>query len=86
MKRLGIEHVQVLDTEGQPAVYGDWLHAGEEAPTALLYAHYDVQPVDPLDLWVAPPFEPDIRDGKLYARGVIDDKPASSCTSRPSSR
>jgi acetylornithine deacetylase/succinyl-diaminopimelate desuccinylase-like protein/MFS family permease len=74
MQRLGIEHVQVLDTEGQPAVYGDWLHAGEEAPTALLYAHYDVQPVDPLDLWVAPPFEPDIRDGKLYARGVIDDK------------
>ncbi len=74
MKRLGIEHVQVMDTGGQPAVYGDWLHAGDEAPTALLYAHYDVQPVDPLDLWVAPPFEPDVRDGRLYARGVIDDK------------
>lgn len=74
MQRLGIEHAQVLDTEGQPAVYGDFLHAGEHAPTVLLYAHYDVQPVDPLDLWVAPPFEPDIRDGKLFARGVIDDK------------
>lgn len=74
MQRLGIEHSQVLDTAGQPAVYGDWLHAGEDAPTVLLYAHYDVQPVDPLDLWVAPPFEPDIRDGKLFGRGVIDDK------------
>jgi len=74
MQRIGIEHCQILATEGQPAVYGDWLHAGEGAPTALLYAHYDVQPVDPLDLWVAPPFAPDIREGKLYARGVIDDK------------
>ncbi|MGC9468290.1 MAG: dipeptidase [Anaerolineae bacterium] len=74
MQRLGIEHAQILPTDGQPVVYGDWLHAGEDAPTALLYAHYDVQPVDPLDLWVAPPFEPDIRDGKLFARGVIDDK------------
>ena len=74
MARLGIEHCQVLATDGQPAVYGDWLHAGDDAPTALLYAHYDVQPVDPLDLWVAPPFEPDIREEKLYARGVIDDK------------
>lgn len=74
MKRIGIENARVLETAGQPAVYGDWLHAGEDAPTALLYAHYDVQPVDPLDLWVAPPFEPDIREGKLYARGAIDDK------------
>ncbi len=74
MQRLGIEHCQVMPTEGQPAVYGDWLHAGEQAPTVLLYAHYDVQPVDPLDLWVTPPFTPDIREGKLYARGVIDDK------------
>jgi len=74
MQRLGIEHAEVLDTEGQPAVYGDWLHADKGAPTVLLYAHYDVQPVDPLDLWVAPPFEPDIRDGKLFARGAIDDK------------
>jgi acetylornithine deacetylase/succinyl-diaminopimelate desuccinylase-like protein len=74
MKRIGIENARVLETEGQPAVYGDWLHAGTGVPTLLIYAHYDVQPVDPLELWVSPPFEPDIRDGKLYARGVIDDK------------
>ena len=74
MERLGIENCKIMKTAGQPAVYGDWLHAGDDAPTLLLYAHYDVQPVDPLDLWVAPPFEPDIREGKLYARGVIDDK------------
>ncbi|TFG71340.1 MAG: dipeptidase [Anaerolineales bacterium] len=74
MQRLGIEHVQIMETDGQPAVYGDWLHAGDDAPILLLYAHYDVQPVDPLDLWVSPPFEPEIREGKLYARGAIDDK------------
>lgn len=74
MKHVGVENVRIMPTDGQPAVYGDWLHAGEDAPTALLYAHYDVQPVDPLDLWVTPPFEPVIRDGKLYARGAIDDK------------
>ncbi|MBN1873041.1 MAG: dipeptidase [Anaerolineae bacterium] len=74
MQRIGIEHAQIIETEGQPAVYGDWLHAGESALTVLLYAHYDVQPVDPLELWISPPFEPDIREGKLYARGVIDDK------------
>jgi acetylornithine deacetylase/succinyl-diaminopimelate desuccinylase-like protein len=74
MQRIGLEHCQVLSTDGQPVVYGDWLHAGPEAPTVLIYAHYDVQPVDPLDLWETPPFEPDIREGKLYARGAIDDK------------
>lgn len=74
MKRIGVDHAQILETAGQPAVYGDWLHAGEDAPTALLYAHYDVQPVDPLDLWVTPPFEPNVREGKLYARGAVDDK------------
>ncbi|MDF1513080.1 MAG: dipeptidase [Anaerolineae bacterium] len=74
MQRLGIENCQIMETQGQPAVYGDWLHAGADAPTLLLYAHYDVQPVDPLDLWVSPPFEPEIHDGKLYARGVVDDK------------
>lgn len=74
MQRIGVENARVLETTGQPAVYGDWLHAGPDAPTVLLYAHYDVQPVDPLDLWIAPPFEPDIREGRLYARGAIDDK------------
>jgi acetylornithine deacetylase/succinyl-diaminopimelate desuccinylase-like protein len=73
MQRLGIENCQIMKTAGHPAVYGDWLHS-DDAPTLLLYAHYDVQPVDPLDLWVTPPFEPDIREGKLYARGAVDDK------------
>ena len=73
-ERIGLEHCQILEPEGQPAVYADWLHAGEDAPTVLLYAHYDVQPVDPLDLWDSPPFEPTVREGKLYARGAIDDK------------
>lgn len=74
MERIGLEHCRVIATGGQPVVYGDWLHAGEASPTLLLYAHYDVQPVDPLDLWVTPPFDPDIREGKLYARGAVDDK------------
>jgi len=74
MNRLGIENAQIIETAGQPAVYGDWLHAGDDAPTALLYAHYDVQPVDPVELWDSPPFEPTIRDGKLFVRGAIDDK------------
>ena len=58
---------------GIPIVYADWLHA-EGAPTVLVYGHYDVQPVDPLDLWVRPPFEPRVEDGRIYARGAADDK------------
>jgi acetylornithine deacetylase/succinyl-diaminopimelate desuccinylase-like protein len=73
MTRIGLEHVQVIDTPGHPIVYGDWLHA-EGAPTVLIYGHYDVQPVDPLDLWETPPFEPSVRDGNIYARGAVDDK------------
>jgi acetylornithine deacetylase/succinyl-diaminopimelate desuccinylase-like protein len=73
MARIGLEHVQVIDTPGHPIVYGDWLHA-EGAPTVLIYGHYDVQPVDPLDLWETPPFEPSVRDGNIYARGAVDDK------------
>ena len=73
MTRIGLEHVQVVETAGHPIVYGDWLHA-EGAPTVLLYGHYDVQPVDPLDQWLSPPFEPTVRDGQIYARGACDDK------------
>ncbi|MFC4617484.1 dipeptidase [Camelliibacillus cellulosilyticus] len=73
LKTAGMEHVQVMDTERHPVVYGDWLHA-EDAPTVLIYGHYDVQPVDPIDLWETPPFEPAIRDEKIYARGSSDDK------------
>jgi acetylornithine deacetylase/succinyl-diaminopimelate desuccinylase-like protein len=74
MRDAGLEHVEVLDTDGAPAVYGDWLYAGDAAPTALVYGHHDVQPVDPLDEWRSPPFEPVIVDGECLARGAIDDK------------
>jgi acetylornithine deacetylase/succinyl-diaminopimelate desuccinylase-like protein len=73
LRRIGIEHVEVAETGGHPIVYGDWLHA-EGAPTVLVYCHYDVQPVDPLDLWESPPFEPVVVDGRMLARGASDDK------------
>jgi acetylornithine deacetylase/succinyl-diaminopimelate desuccinylase-like protein len=69
----GLEHAEVSETPGHPVVYADWLHA-PGAPTVIVYAHYDVQPVDPLDLWVRPPFEPRLADGRVYARGAADDK------------
>jgi acetylornithine deacetylase/succinyl-diaminopimelate desuccinylase-like protein len=73
LKRIGMEHARLIETEGHPLVYADWLHAAGK-PTALFYGHYDVQPVDPLDEWLSPPFEPTERDGNLYARGLADDK------------
>src|SRR5690242_4670888 len=73
MRRIGLENVRLIDTAGYPVVYGDWLHA-PGAPTILFYGHYDVQPVDPLNLWTSPPFEATIRDGEIYARGSADDK------------
>ncbi|WP_149094755.1 dipeptidase [Paenibacillus terrae] len=69
----GLENVEIIPTKGHPLVYADYLHAPGK-PTILVYGHYDVQPVDPLHLWETPPFEPSIRDGKLYARGATDDK------------
>ncbi|GAC1537533.1 MAG: dipeptidase [Herpetosiphon sp.] len=69
----GLEHVQLLTGDGPPVVYADWLHAPGK-PTVLIYGHYDVQPVDPLHLWTDPPFEPTIRDDRIYARGATDDK------------
>lgn len=72
---LGFRHAEVLETGGHPVVYADWLdEADPSKPTVLLYGHFDVQPVDPEELWMSPPFEPTIRDGKLYARGASDDK------------
>jgi acetylornithine deacetylase/succinyl-diaminopimelate desuccinylase-like protein len=70
----GLEHVELLETPGAPAAYGDWLHAGPGAPTVLVYGHHDVQPVDPLHEWTQPPFEPVIVDGECRARGAVDDK------------
>ena len=71
--RVGMENIQIIPTAGHPLVYADWLHAPGR-PTVLCYGHYDVQPPDPLELWVTPPFEPAIRNGSLYARGACDDK------------
>jgi len=73
MRRIGLQNVRLIDTPGNPVVYGDWLGA-EGAPTILFYGHYDVQPVDPLELWESPPFEATVRDGEIYARGSADDK------------
>jgi acetylornithine deacetylase/succinyl-diaminopimelate desuccinylase-like protein len=73
LERIGLEHVRVIETSGHPLVYGDWLHAAGK-PTCLAYGHYDVQPPDPLDEWLTPPFEPTERGGNLYARGAVDDK------------
>ena len=74
LSAVGVENVEIMDTGGQPAVYGDWLHAGIEKPTVLIYGHFDVQPVDPLELWDNDPFEPTIKDDKIFARGASDDK------------
>jgi len=73
MQRIGLHSVKLIETPGNPVVYGDWLDA-PGAPTILFYGHYDVQPVDPLELWESPPFEATIRDGEIYARGAADDK------------
>ncbi len=72
-RTIGFENIQLIQTARHPVLYADWLHA-KGKPTVLVYGHYDVQPVDPLHLWETPPFEPTIRDGKIYARGASDDK------------
>jgi acetylornithine deacetylase/succinyl-diaminopimelate desuccinylase-like protein len=73
LKNIGMDHVEIIQTEGHPIIYADWIHQ-KNAPTVLVYGHYDVQPVDPVDLWETPPFEPTIRDEKIFARGATDDK------------
>ena len=73
METAGIEGVCIMPTGGHPVVYGEWLHAPGK-PTILIYGHFDTQPVDPLDLWSNPPFEPTVREGRVYARGASDDK------------
>ncbi|MBX6753406.1 dipeptidase [Thermorudis peleae] len=73
LRHIGVPHVELLPTERNPVVYGEWL-VDPAKPTALLYGHYDVQPPDPLDLWETPPFEPTVRNGRVYARGASDDK------------
>ncbi len=73
LKRIGFEHVEIIRTDGHPLIYADWLRAPGK-PTALCYAHYDVQPADPIDEWLTPPFEPTERNNNIYARGAVDDK------------
>lgn len=73
LERAGLE-ASLLETTGHPVALGEWRGAGPDAPTLLIYGHYDVQPPEPIELWSSPPFEPEIRDGRIYARGSADDK------------
>ncbi|HEX6309065.1 MAG TPA: dipeptidase [Longimicrobiales bacterium] len=73
MREAGLE-VSLHDTPGHPILLGEWRGAGDGAPTVLIYGHYDVQPPEPLELWTTPAFEPQMRDGRIYARGSVDDK------------
>lgn len=73
LTQIGMENVSLIEGGGNPLVYGEWLGAPGK-PTLLLYGHYDVQPPDPLDDWITPPFEPDVRGDNIYARGAADDK------------
>lgn len=69
----GVDKAEIMTTTGHPVVYGEKI-VDPSKPTILVYGHYDVMPVDPLNLWDSPPFEPEVRDGKIFARGAVDDK------------
>lgn len=73
IKDAGIDNIKIYQTEGHPIVYAEWLGAPGK-PTVLIYGHYDVQPADPIELWNTSPFEPVVKDGKIFARGATDDK------------
>ncbi len=73
LSSLGAGTVEIWDTPGHPAVFAEWNDAPGK-PTLLIYGHHDVQPIDPIDEWVSPPFEPTIREGRMWGRGVVDDK------------
>lgn len=73
LREIGLDHVEVSETGGHPIVYADWLRV-DGAPTVIVYGHYDVQPVDPVELWTSPPFEPVIDGDRMLARGAADDK------------
>src|SRR5699024_2012630 len=71
---IGFNHVEIMETDKHPLIFAENNKAGRDAPTVLIYGDYDVQPTDPLEAWESAPFEPEIRDGRLYARGASDDK------------
>ena len=79
LNNSGIKNTKIIPTHGHSIVYGEWLEACKDAPTILIYGHYDVQPVDPVELWTSKPFEPEIRNGKIWARGTADDKGQLFC-------
>ena len=74
MEKIGLQNTEIYKTKGHPIVYGDYMNAGKDKPVILIYGHYDVQPPEPLDRWVNPPFSPIVKDGKIYGRGTADDK------------
>ena len=73
LRAAGVDHAEIIESPGHPVAYGEWLGA-PGAPTIMVYGHYDVQPVDPAAAWTTPPFEPEVRGARLYARGASDDK------------
>jgi len=79
LKSIGFDDVRIVPTDGHSIILAKWNGAGKEAPTVLIYGHYDVQPVDPLGLWISPPFSPRIHNGKIWARGTADDKGQLFC-------
>ncbi len=74
LTEIGLQNAKLISTPGHPIVYADWLKAGPQAPTLLIYGHYDVQPVDPVEEWLTPPFEPTVKGDDLFCRGATDDK------------
>src|SRR5262245_21556570 len=74
LRSLGMDNVQIMPTGGHPIVYGEHLKVGKAAPTILIYGHYDVQPVDPIELWLTDPFKAEVRGDDLFARGSSDMK------------
>jgi acetylornithine deacetylase/succinyl-diaminopimelate desuccinylase-like protein len=74
LEKLSFNDVAIMPTSKHPVVYGSWMRAGSQAPTILVYGHYDVQPVDPIDLWQTDPFDPHIRDDSVFSRGASDMK------------
>src|SRR5213082_351865 len=82
LRRIGMENVEIIPTEGHPLVYADWLHAAGK-PTVLCYGHYDVQPADPLELWESPPFEPAVAMATSTPAARLTTRARCTCTSRP---